>query len=128
LIVSGRIDPEKDKGGGFASLSELLSHLETHGGNAAVVVALKAPKGQTVPSGAETERIAAELINRAEKETGTRVSGSNVFHRLGRFVLDGPAEVIRHVSSQPEVEEVTPNEYRGFGLIEPVRRRPVEGP
>ena len=125
--MSGSIDPEKKKEGGFGSLSELLSHLETQGGNAEVVVALKAPEGRIVPSSDETQRIASELINRAEKETGSQVARSHVFSRLGRFVIDGPAQVIRYVSSQPEVEEVTPNESRGFGLIEPVRRRPIEG-
>jgi hypothetical protein len=118
-------DDQKNGKEGFGSLAELLTHLDEHGGNAAVVVALKAPAGRSVPSGPETERIASDLIARAEKATGSRVAGSNVFSRLGRFVLDGSADVIRHVSSQPEVEEVTPNEYRGFGLIKPVRVRPV---
>jgi len=126
--VSGRIDPEKKEEGGFASLPELLSHLERQGGNAEVIVALKAPEGLIVPSSDETKRIASELINRAEKETGSQVARSHVFSHLGRFAMDGPAQVIRYISSQPEVEEVTPNEFRDLGLIEPVRRRPVEGP
>ena len=123
--MSNSNDPKKGKDEGFGSLAELLSYLEEHGGNAGVVVALKAPKVQNVPSRLETERIASDLIARAQNATGGRVAGSHVFERLGRFVLDGPAEVIRYVSSQPEVEEVTPNEYRGFGLIKPVRIRPV---
>ena len=126
--MSGSIDPEDKKEGGFGSLPELLSYLETQGGNAEVVVALKAPEGRIVPSSDETERIASELINRAEKATGSQVARSHVFARLGRFAMDGPAQIIRYLSSQPEVEEVTPNESRGFGLIEPVRRSPVEGP
>jgi hypothetical protein len=51
-----------------------------------------------------------------------------MFYTVGVILfLDGPAQVIRHVSLQPEVEQVTPNEYRGFGIIEKVRRRPFEG-
>ena len=125
--MSDPIGPKKGEGGGFGSLSELLSHLDEHGGHAAVVVTLKPPPGQIVPAANETERLAKELIERAEKATGLRVEKSNVFQRLGRFVFDAPAGVIRHIAQQPEVTETTPNELRGFGLIDPVRKGPAQG-
>jgi hypothetical protein len=125
--VNNPIEPRNDEAGGFGSLSELLSHLDEHGGNAAVVVTLKPPPGQIVPSPNETGRLSRELIERAEQATGLRVGKSNVFQRLGRFVLDAPAGVIRHIAQQPEVTETTPNELRGFGLIDPVRKGPAEG-
>ena len=121
-----RIRPEKNDISGFASLSELLSYLDDHGGNAAVIVALKPPPGKIVPATSETKRIATELIVRAEKATGLRVAGSNVFQYLGRFVLNAPSEIIRHIAVQPEVTETTPNKLRGSGLIKPVRRRPAD--
>ena len=111
------LEAGKKEGSGFATLSDLLSHLDAHGGNAAVVVALEPPKGQTVPSSFETERMASELMKRAEQETGLKVEASNVFPRLGRFVFKAPAELIRHVASQPEVAETTPNELPGSGMI-----------
>ena len=125
--MSNPLEHKKDEAGGFGNLSELLSHLDEHGGNAAVVVTLKPPPGQIVPSPNETERLCGELIDRAEQATGLRVGRRNVFKRLGRFVLDAPAGVIRHIAQQPEVTETTPNELRGFGLIDPVRKGPVEG-
>jgi hypothetical protein len=125
--VSNPIEPDKRAGEGFGSLSELLSHLDEHGGHASVVVALKPPPGQIVPSANETQRLAKELIDRAENATGLRVAKSNVFQRLGRFVVDAPPGVIRHIAQQPEVTETTPNEVRGFALINPVRKGPAEG-
>jgi hypothetical protein len=114
--VGDPIEPKENQSVGYASLSELLSHLDRYGGNAAVVVALKPPPGQSVPSVAETERLAKELIARAERATGLQIARSNVFRRFGRFVFDGPAQIIRHVAAQPEVAEATPNEVLGLGL------------
>jgi hypothetical protein len=131
LIVVSRVDDRaqspKEGSGGFAHLSELLTHLDRNGGNATVVVALKPPEGRSVASADETERLAKELIGRAEKATGRHVASTNVFRRFGRFVIDAPAEIIRHVVTEPEVQEVTPNEIRGSGLIDPVRRGPADG-
>jgi hypothetical protein len=112
---------------GLHDLSELLAHLDRSGGNAAVVVALKPPEGRPVASPDETERLAKEPVSRVEQATGRRVANSNVFRRFGRFVIDAPAEIIRQVAAQPEVQEVTPNELRGLGLIDPVRRGPADG-
>jgi hypothetical protein len=127
LAVGDPIKPKENESAGFTSLSELLSHLDRQGGTAAVVVALKPPPCQSVPSAAETERLATELIARAERATGLRVARSNVFRRFGRFVFDGPAELIRYVAAQPEVAETTPNEFRDLGLSKPVRQGPAEG-
>jgi hypothetical protein len=127
LVVGDSIEPEENRSAGFANLSELLSHLDHHGGTAAVVVALKPPPGQIVPSAAETERLATELIARAERATGLQVARSNVFRRFGRFVVDAPAQIIRQVAAQPEVAETTPNEVRGLGLSKPVQRGPADG-
>jgi hypothetical protein len=110
---------------GYADLSELLKHLDRDGGKAAVVVALKAPEAHPVPPPEETERLAKKLIGDAEKATGSHPGNSNVFRRFGRFVLEAPAEMIRYIAAQPEVEEVTPNERRDLGLISPVRNKPV---
>jgi hypothetical protein len=116
--VKDDLEPKSTEGSGFASLSELLNHLDVHGGNEAVVVALEPPKGQVVPSSSETERVASELMHRAEQATGLKVEASNVFPRLGRFVLRAPADLIRNIASQPEVAETTPNEIRGSGMVE----------
>jgi hypothetical protein len=125
--VDDRAQSRKESSGGFAHLSELLAYLDHKGGNAAVVVTLKPPGGRPVVSPEETERLAKELIGRAEKATGRHVASTNVFRRFGRFVIDAPAEIIRYVASQPEVQEVTPNEIRGSGLIDPVRRGTADG-
>lgn len=111
---------------GYADLSDLLNRLDRDGGTAAVVVALKAPDAQPVPPPEETERLAEKLINDAAKATGSHPGSANVFRRFGRFVLEAPAEMIRYIAAQPEVEKVTPNERRDFGLINPVRSRPVK--
>jgi hypothetical protein len=110
---------------GYADLPELLRHLDRDGGTAAVVVALKAPDAHPVPPPEETERLAKKLIDDAEKATGSHPSNSNVFRRFGRFVLEAPAEIIRYIAAQPEVEDVTPNEKRDLELISPVRSKPV---
>jgi hypothetical protein len=110
---------------GYADLPELLKHLDSDGGTAAVVVALKAPGGRPVLPPEETELLAKKLISDAEKVTGSHPGNSNIFRRFGRFVVEAPAEIIRYIAAQPEVSEVTPNERRDFGLIAPVRSKPV---
>jgi hypothetical protein len=110
------LEAKKGERSGFANLSELLNHLDAHGGNAAVVVALEPPKDQPAPSSSETKRLASELMTRAEEATGLKVEASNVFPNLGRFVLKAPAELIRNIAAQPEVADTTPNEIRG-GLV-----------
>jgi hypothetical protein len=117
--------PSDTNSHGYPDLPELLKHLDRNGGTAAVVVALKSPDARPVPLPEETERLAKKLISDAEKATGSHPGSSNVFRRFGRFVLEAPAEMIRYIAAQPEVEEVIPNERRDFGLISPVRIKPV---
>lgn len=105
-------DPTRILQTGFVSLTALLSYLDQHGGNATVMVSLKAPSEARVPSVDETKRLASELIARAERATGSHVARSNIFPHFGRFVIDGPANVIRHVASQPEVSSAEPNQLR----------------
>jgi hypothetical protein len=112
---------------GFATLDDLLKHLDRVGGDAAVVVALRSSSAGELPSPNETQRLASQLIARAEDATGQRIARSNVFKRLGRFVIEAPAAAIRFVAAQPEVTETTPNKLQGLGLIEPVRKTPVKG-
>jgi hypothetical protein len=109
----------------FSNLSDVLKNLDRNGGTAAVVVALKAPTSRPVPPPEETERLAKKLISDAEKATGGHSGNANVFRRFGRFVLEAPAEIIRHIAAQPEVEDITPNQQSGFGLITPVKRGPI---
>lgn len=120
------VDSSPEKGSqGYADLHELLKHLDRDGGTAGVIVVLKSPDANPVPPADETDRLAKKLISDAEEATGSHPGNSNVFRRFGRFVVEAPAEIIRYIAAQPEVSEVTPNERRDFGLIAPVRSKPV---
>lgn len=111
------LDPDRSESP--SPLERLLGELRDPEALAAIIVELKACGDESTPNPEETTRLAHEIIARAERHTGARVSDVRVFPHFGRFLVNGRADILRDVIAQPEVAGATPNEMSGPGLVEP---------
>lgn len=106
---------------------ELERQLAASAGHTPVeaVVRLRAKPGVAAPPPEETERIARELVGRAQKASGEQEDAINVFKYLGSFAVSAKPAFLKTLLAQPEVESALANRQPDTGMIEPVEKRPA---
>ena len=74
----------------------------------------------------QTERIAGELMSRAQQVTGRREHGVNVFRYMGSFAVAAPKAFVAQLIDQPDVAAVVANRQPASGMIPPASKRPAK--
>ena len=107
---------------------ELVRQLADAGedGTVEAVVRLKAGKGADTPEPDQTERIAQELVSRAQRSSGRREHGVNVFRYMGSFAVSAPKAFVEHLIHEPEVAAAVANRQPDGGMIPPASKRPAK--
>lgn len=95
-------------------------------GTVEAVVRLKAVKDAVTPAPDQTERITHDLVSRAQRSSGRREYGVNVFRYMGSFAVSGPKVFVEHLIHQPEVAAAVANRQPDTGMIPPASKRPVK--
>ncbi len=74
------------------------------------VIRLSPPSGKGLtPSPEETDRIAHELLARAQVRAESSAPDYNVFKNLGYFVVSAPPRYLKALVDEPEVAHACPN-------------------
>lgn len=98
--MSPRIDPELTKQMNEAAAGEPVAAIIRLGPTSAKSLS---------PSPDETDRIAHELLARAQRRVKSKAPDFNVFKNLGYFVVSAPVDYLRALVDQPEVAHAFPN-------------------
>jgi hypothetical protein len=98
--LSERVDPELAKQLNEAAADEPVG---------AVIRLSPTSPGSPAPSPEETDRIAHDLLSRAQKRAKLHAPDYNVFKNLGYFVVSAPPAYLRALVDEPEVARAFPN-------------------
>lgn len=105
---------------------ELAEALKQAKGPVRVVFQLRHPNPPSeLLSADDAERVAYEVLDRAQKQSGQKIEDVNIFKNLGNFVVSAPAPVLEAIAEQPEIAGAQSNEPSGSMLIPPKNVRPV---
>ena len=109
----------RSKGRGMnPELRRQLAEAERTGTEAQAVFVMRPREAEPLPP-EEAESLANDLIARAEASTGHKRSDLHVFRNLSSFVVQGPAELLRQLAEDEQVESAMPNRPSGSMRIEP---------
>jgi hypothetical protein len=98
--MSARVDPELVKQIDEAAADEPIGAVIRLGPTSA---------GSPTPPPEDTDRIAHELLARAQKRAKSGALDYNVFTNLGYFVVSAPPAYLRALVEEPEVAHAFPN-------------------
>jgi hypothetical protein len=63
----------------------------------------------------DTDRVVKQMLQRVQRETGTKPEDYHVFPNLGSFVIAAPAQFLRRLLEQKEIASAIPNRVNGGG-------------
>lgn len=89
------------------------------------VVVLRPLDDDSLPSPAQSKKMASAVLRSATEKTGLKPSASSVFEHLNSFSVRASTEFIEAVARCKEVAQVLPNDAAVPELIAPVRKRPA---
>lgn len=89
------------------------------------VVVLRPLDNDSLPSPAQSKKLASTVLRAAAQETGTKPASSSVFENLNSFSVRASAEFIDALARCKEVAQVLPNDVEVPELIAPVAKRSV---
>src|SRR5262245_56558888 len=92
-----------------------------------VVFSLRfSPVERKLLSPEETERLTRSVLERVEKESGSRARDVNIFRNIGQFVIQAPAVFVRKLMAQEEIASAVANRQHPGGLfIPPHKKKPL---
>jgi hypothetical protein len=102
----------------------------TRGGKTAApmveaVVVLRPLDNDSLPSPAQSRKMASTALRNATQETGLQAEASSVFEHLNSFSVRASTEFIDALARCKEVAQVLLNDTEAPELIAPISKRPV---
>lgn len=98
--MDNRVDPELVK-----QINEAAADAKI-----GAVIRISPPSPDMVaPTPEETERIAHDLLDRAQKRESSHAADYNVFRNLGYFVVSATPAYLKALIDEPEVANALPN-------------------
>ncbi|CAN7395837.1 hypothetical protein LJR289_002382 [Pseudoduganella sp. LjRoot289] len=89
------------------------------------VVVLRPLAGDSLPSPAQSKKMASAVLHSATEKTGLQPASSSIFENLHSFSVRASTEFIDALARCKEVAQVLPNDAAAPELIAPVRKRPA---
>lgn len=103
-----------------AAVRDALNRARAAGEDEIVVFHLRARRASTLPTPAQTEQLAEQIIKKAAARCGHGPKRKTVFQNLGSMAIQGDAELLLKILEQPEIYAASTNRPQG-GAIETIR-------